>query len=172
MLDDFSREQFEEVSNLVEENSSVIEVIVGEIVDRYTRELDDFVFKIKAGLEDKEHPVTTSELSNICMRLSTYIYFASSMSEQLGIKDDISKALYKEVYNNNRNLLDRGTVADKNTQAELSSRKEYLVNVIYSRSFKIVKSKVESAQELLSSCKKVLTLRISESELTRISPNI
>lgn len=165
----FTQENFEDVSTLVEDNARIIEHLVLDIVDKYTSSLDEFVIKVQQGLEDKEHPITTDEMSNICMRLSTYIYFVSSMSEQLGIKDDISKALYKETYNNNRNLLERGTVADKNTQAELSSRKEYLVNVIYSRAFKMVKAKVEASQELLASCKKVLSHRLTEMELTRIS---
>ncbi len=169
MTNEFQREDFEEVSMLVEEHSKTITDIVCTIVDKYTKDLDSFVERVKNGLEDKEKPLTTNELSNICVRLATYIYFASAMTEQLGIKDDISRALYKEVYNNNRNLLDKGTVADKNTQAELSSQKEYLVNVIYSRSFRIVREKVDSAQELMSSCKKVLTLRISEQNLSRVS---
>lgn len=171
IYDDFDKDKFDQISVVVEENSKAINDIVDVIVDKYTKNLDDFVQQVKNGLEDREKPLTTSELSHICMRLSTYIYFASGMSEQLGIKDDISKAIYKETYNNNRNSLEKGTVVDKNTHAELSSQKEYLVNVCYSRSFKIVKAKVESAQELLSSCKKVLTLRISEQELTRISTN-
>lgn len=168
LVREFDNEQFEEVSYVVEEHSKTITDIVCRIVDKYTADLDSFVERVKNGLEDKEKPLTTNELSNICMRLATYIYFASAMTEQLGIKDDISKAVYKEVYNNNRNLLEKGTVADKNTQAELSSQKEYLVNVIYSRSFRIVKEKVDSAQELLSSCKKVLTLRINELNLSKI----
>ena len=168
MREEFTREQFDEGSCIVEEHSKVITDLVYDIVDKYTKDLDLFVDKVKNGLEDKDNPLTTNELNNICMRLATYIYFASAMTEQLGIKDDISKALYKETYNNNRNLLEKGTVADKNTQAELNSQKEYLVNVIYSRSFRMVKAKVDSAQELLSSIKKVLTLRINELNLTRI----
>ncbi len=156
-------------TQLLEDNAKTITHVVQDVVTKYTKELDDYVEKVKLGLVDKDNPVTTSELSNICMRLSTYIYFASEMSEHLGIKDDISRALYKEAYNRNRNLLEKGTVADKNTQAELNSQQEYLVNIVYSRSFKIVKAKVDAAQELLSSAKKVLTLRMNEINLTKLS---
>ena len=101
------------------------------------------------------------------MHLSTDIYWANSISEQLGIKDDISKALYKEMYNTVRDSSD-GTVADKNSLAELSSQQEYLTNVCYSRAYKIMKAKVENAQELLQSIKKVLSHRINEENLTRM----
>ena len=59
-------------------------------------------------------------------------------------------------------------MADKDSLAELGSQQEYLTNVCYSRAYKIVKAKVASAQELLSSCKKVLSHRMQESELTKI----
>ena len=62
-----------------------------------------------------------------------------------------------------------GTVADKNTLAELASQQEYLTNVCYSRAYKMMKAKVEAAQELLQSIKKVLSHRCAELELTRFS---
>ena len=102
------------------------------------------------------------------MNLSTYIYFAGGMCEQLGIKDDIGKAIYKEIYNTARANQDSGTVADKNSLAELSTQQEQLTSVCYTRAYKVMKSKVENAQELLSSVKKVLSHRMQEQELTRI----
>ena len=83
---------------------------------------------------------------------------------------DISKAIYKEVYNTNRDSI-KGTVADKNSLAELASQQEYLTNICYSRAYKIMKAKVENAQELLASCKKVLSHRMQEMELTKLGGN-
>ena len=102
------------------------------------------------------------------MNLSTNIYFASGMQEQLGIKDDIAKAVYKEVYNTVRETSTSGTIADKNSLAELASQQEYLTNICYTRAYKMTKAKVEAAQELLSACKKIISRRIAETELTRI----
>ena len=102
------------------------------------------------------------------MNLSTYIYFAGGMCEQLGIRDDISKSLWKEIYHTKRNELERGTVADKDSLAELASQQEQLTNICYNRAYRIMKSKVENAQELMSSCKKVLSRRLAEIELTRL----
>jgi len=102
------------------------------------------------------------------MNLSTLIYFAGGMCEQLGIRDDISRSLYKEVYHTARSAQNSGTIADKDSVAELMSQQEQVINICYNRAYKIMKSKVENAQELLGSCKKVLSRRMSEQELTRM----
>ena len=154
----------------VENNSGVIDNIVRDIITPYTKDLDGYVTFIKGCLQDGENPPTDYELEDFCMNLSAYIYFASGMCEQLGIRDDIAKAVYTEAYNTARDN-QQGTVQDKNTQAELEVQQEKIISVCYNRAYKVVKAKVESAQELLSSCKKILTRRMSEMELTRIAPN-
>jgi hypothetical protein len=53
--------------------------------------------------------------------------------------------------------------------AELASQEEALISSAYTRAYKTMKAKVENAQELLQSCKKVLSRRIMEQELTKIS---
>lgn len=156
------------VKDNVEENSRQMDEIVHNIVDPYVKDLDKYVLFIKDCLADGQNPPTDVELDDFVMNLSTYIYFASGMCEQLGIRDDIAKAVYKEMYHTVRSDIDSGTVADKNSLAELEAQKENVVSICYSRAYKIVKAKVESAQELLSSCKKVLSRRMTEAELTRM----
>lgn len=156
------------IKEQVENNSKSIENLVDDIIQPYCRDLDKYVEFIRDCLKDGENPPTTTELEDFCMNLSTYIYFAGGMCEQLGIRDDISKAIYKEMYHTSRSNLDKGTIADKDSLAELQSQQEQLVNVCYNRAYKIMKGKVENAQELLSSCKKVLSHRMQEEELTRI----
>ena len=152
----------------VENNSKTIDSIVDEIIQPYCKDLDNYILFIKDCLKDGENPPTDSELDDFCMNLSTYIYFAGGMCEQLGIRDDISKAVWKETYHSSRASLEKGTVADKDSLAELNSQQEQLTNICYNRAYKIMKSKVENAQELLQSCKKVLSRRMQETELTRL----
>lgn len=159
------------IKERVEQHSKSIDDIVEGIIQPYCKDLDKYVSFIRDCLKDGENPPTTTELEDFCMNLSTYIYFAGGMCEQLGIKDDISKAVYKETYHAKRSTLDKGTVADKDSLAELESQSEQLVNVCYNRAYKIMKGKIENAQELLSSCKKVLSHRMQEEELTRIGGN-
>ena len=168
MYDNVNLEKLNSIKLHVEENSKIIDDVVTGIIKPYCKDLDNYVLFIKDCLADGQNPPTDAELDDFCMNLSTYIYFAGGMQEQLGIRDDISKAVWKEMYNTKRNELDKGTVDDKNTIAELASQQEQLTNICYSRAYKIMKAKVENAQELLGSCKKVLTRRMNEYDLTRI----
>lgn len=157
------------IKQKVEENAKQIDNIVNGIIKSYCTDLDNYVMFIKDCLTDGEKQPTTQELEDFCLNLSTYIYFAGTMCEYLGIRDDIAKAVYKEMYNNSRDAIDKGTVADKNSLAELASQEEAIISAAYTRSYKIVKSKVENAQELLGSCKKVLSHRITEEEMTNFN---
>lgn len=152
----------------IESNAGALDTIVNDIIAPYCRDLDKYVGFIKECLKDGENPPTNEELDDFCMNLSTYIYFAGGTCEYLGIRDDISKAVYKEMYHTARASQSSGTVADKDSLAELASQEEFIVSAAYNRAYKIMKSKVENAQELLASVKKVLSRRIQEAELTRI----
>lgn len=153
----------------IEKNSSDVDKIVGDIIDPYCKDLDNYVSFIRDVLKDGQNPPTVDELEDFCMNLSTLIYFAGGLCEQLGVRDDIGKAVYKEMYHTARSNQSSGTIDDKNSLAELASQQEYIISVCYTRAYKTLKSKVDNAQELLSSCKKVLSHRMQEAELTRIS---
>lgn len=160
--------KIDELKDKIESNSRQVSEIIDTIITPYCKDLDKYVSFIKDCLKDGENPPTDAELEDFCLNLSTYIYFAGGMVEQLGIKDDISKAVYKEMYHTSRASIDKGTVADKDSLAELASQEEYITNICFNRAFKIMKSKVENAQELLSSCKKVLTRRIGEYNISNM----
>ena len=170
-LQGLEQEQVTSIKHRVEANSQQIDEIVSGIIEPYCKDLDKYVFFVKDCLKDGENPPTTEELEDWCMNLSTYIYFASGMCENLGIRDDIAKAVYKEVYNASRNSIDKGTVADKDSIATLQSQEEAIISAAYTRAYKTMKAKVEAAQELLSSAKKVLSHRIQMIELTRMGGN-
>lgn len=163
--------ELENIKNSVETNSSTIEEIVDEIIKPYCEELDKYVDFIKSILSDGENPPTATELDDFCINLSTYIYYAGGMQERLGIKDDIARAIYKETYHTHRDSIEKGTVADKDSLAELASQQEALISMAYKRAYGIMKMKVSAAQEILASCKKIISRRMAESELTRIGGN-
>ena len=170
-MSDIRQKEMKKIQESVESDFTQLNQIISSIIEPYCKDLDNYIGFIKECLRNGEEPPTNEELEDFCMNLSTYIYFAGGMCEQLGIKDDISKAIWKEVYNTHRDNEAKGTVADKNSIAELASQQEYLTNVCYNRAYRIMKSKVENAQELLQSCKKVLSHRLVEMELTIIGGN-
>lgn len=161
-------QEIQQIQNTIEVDSKKIDEVVNMIIQPYCKDLDKYVRFIAECLKDGEKPPTTSELEDFCMNLSTYIYFAGGLCENLGVRDDIAKALYKEQYHSSRNSLQKGTVADKDSMATLQSQQEYIVSMSYTRAYKTMKAKVDAAQELLSSCKKVLSHRIQEEQLTNM----
>ena len=169
--DDLDNEKIEDICNKVNLDSDKIQEIVNGIITPYCKDLDKYVDFIREILADGEHPATAQELDDFCMNLSVYIYYASGMQEQLGIKDDIARAVYKEMYHSSRDSIEKGTVADKDSLAELASQSEYITSVCYKRAYTIVKAKVSAAQEILSSIKKIISRRMTEMELTRIGGN-
>ena len=169
IISNIDLQKIAETQDKVEEHSEVINNLVEATIKPYVKDLDKYVQFIRDCLKDGENPPTDSELDDFVLNLSTLIYWASGACEQLGIRDDISKAVYKEIYHTKRNELRSGTVADKDSIAELESIQEQITNIVYNRSYKILKARVENAQELLSSCKKVLSHRMQEMELSRVS---
>ena len=161
-------EKVEGIRNRVEEDSDLIDSVVQDIIRPYIKDLDKYVSFIRECLCDGENPPTTAELDDFVLNLAAYIYFASGACEQLGIRDDISKAIYKEMYHSKRSEVSHGTVADKDSIAELESMSEQITNIAYNRAYKTMKAKVENAQELLSSCKKVLSHRLQEMSLIQM----
>lgn len=162
-------EAIEKIQSKVDFDSEQLQQIVNSIVEPYIKDLDGYVGFVKELVTDKDNPPTAQELDDFCMNLSVYIYYASGMQEQLGIKDDIARAIYKEMYHSSRDSLTGGTVADKDSIAELKSQQELITSMLYKRAYSQVKAKVAAAQELLSSCKKIISRRMSEAELTSMT---
>lgn len=161
-------EELERIKQRVETDSSNIDEIVNLIIKPYCKDLDKYVRFISEVLKDGENPPTTAELEDFCLNLSCYIYFAGGLCENLGVRDDIAKAVYKEQYHAARNSVEKGTVADKDSLATLHSQDELIISMSYTRAYKTMKAKVDAAQELLGSCKKVLSHRIQEEQLTHL----
>ena len=167
-IDNIDLQKIADIQDKVEEHSKTINQLVEDTIKPYIKDLDKYVQFIRDCLKDGENPPTDAELDDFVLNLSTLIYWASGACEQLGIRDDISRAVYKEMYHSKRNELSSGTVADKDSIAELESIQEQITNIVYNRAYKTMKAKIENAQELLSSAKKVLSHRLQEMELTRI----
>lgn len=161
-------DQIASVRKQVNRNSRQFQNIVEEIIRPYVKDLDNYMGIVKDSVVNGDSPPTSQELDDFIMNLSVYIYYASSMQEQLGIKDDIAKAVYKEAYHSARDGIEKGTVADKDSQAELLSQTEMIVSMLHRRAYAIVKAKVSAAQEMLASIKKIISRRITEMELTRL----
>ena len=154
----------EELKKQVEEDSLVIEKIVNDIVNSYTKELDEYVNKIKSVLDDDTDGLTEHDLNQIMIKLCSYMYFIGSKQELLGIRADISDALRDEKYNL-AFMSATGTVASKESQALNAIKEEEVIKVIYDRAYKIMKNKYAAVDKWIDAIKKILSMRIKLMEV-------
>ena len=150
----------------VESLTAVVREMVKSIVDEVCSDLDKYMNLIDEILCDKENPVSDEELEDFTLNLPSLLYLVSSRREELRVKEDVAKAVHKDVYNRVREKA-QGTVADKDTAADLAAQSEAITVIVLQRAGSTIKTREEAAWEMLNSVKKVLTRRTVELELTR-----
>lgn len=166
-IDDESVYAITEISDRIDRNSAFINTMANELVDTHCQPLNEYVTFIQGILKDDKHPPTSAELDDFVLNLPVLLYFCGEAQENLGIKTDVAKAVKNEKYNEIYKQV-KGTIADKTAASELEAQSETITHIIYDRAYKICKEKMNAAYELLSSCKKVISRRISEAELANL----
>ena len=164
--------ELESVMEGVQNNVSQIESICDSVVTAYTSVLDDVMQRIYAELQ--RDAVPTDTLERYCLELSNVLYFMGDRLENLGIRDDISKAMYKEVYNRaylgnqikDGDKRNKTTVAENQAHADEVAKTEATVNSIYARAYKQVRYKIDAGQEMVNTLRKIITKRIQEMQLS------
>lgn len=151
------------MNQTITENSKIIEDIVYDITREYTKELDGIMSVCKEIFNSHEK-ITNEELEDLLTQLPTALYFVNEGQELVGLKEDIAKITKTTNYNIAREKA-IGTVADKNTTAELTVMNEEINRIIYQRSYKMIKSKVEMGQEMINSLKRVFDARIMDYQI-------
>ena len=154
----------------VEEQSSIVKTIVDEVVGRHSRELDEFVTNIKLTLErikaGTARGITDRALELSSIKLPVLLYFAGEGLEHLGCESDVAKAKRLEEYNNIL-MTAQGTIPNRQALAESATFYYTMVDSVYARAYKQLKSKMEQADKLFSALKKVLSKRMMEMDISR-----
>ena len=159
-------ERMQAVSERVDGLSKEVIDMADQIANTVCADLDDYMRGIDEILTSQDHPVADSQLDDFVLNLSSILYLVSDAQENLGIKEDVSRAIQREVYNRVREKA-QGTVADKDTAAELQCQEESITTIVYARAYKKVKLRVEAATEMVNSVKKVMSRRVAEMELSQ-----
>ena len=157
--------QIELLQDRINNNSKLINDLTNKLVADYCKQLDSYVKYIQEVINDTKHPPTAEELDDMVIQLPVLLYFCGEAQENLGIKNDVAKSVKQEKYNEIYKELQKGTISDKTSKAELAVQREEVTRIIYDRAYKIVKEKMTAAYELLSSVKKVISRRLAEYEL-------
>lgn len=148
-------------------NAKNVNDIVLNIVNKVTGELDALVFTIKEDLK-KGAVISTETLERYALEISVYLYYLGQSQEYIGLRHDVSKAIYKERYAEAyANAI--GTISDKTAYAENEVNYEFVEQSINERAYKRLKIKIENATELLQTIKKIISRRIAEYNLTNVS---
>lgn len=161
----------ETVKALIEasdDDVSFVEKVSEQIVLDKTNDLDELMREIQDNIVNVQSPDDTT-IESYLLQLTNALYFLTARCEKFGFYDDISKANVKLKYNdeytkNQISALSGGkkpTQADNQIAAEIGSVDEQAVNIIYSRSLKIIRGKIDAANEMLRTLSKILSVHMN-----------
>lgn len=170
------KESLEQVNSKIENYINQIKVYSDSIVSKNTAVLDSIMRDIKDEIIDKDN-LDDSLLEHYFLSLTNALYFISSQIEKMGFYDDISKLNYKLSYNEayvENKSQDVGnskkqTTMDNQIAAENNSVEEQIMNIVYSRSYKIIKVKIDSGYEMVRTLSKIISSRQQEKQLSMMN---
>ena len=140
------------------------EQIVDEIVESYSKKIDEFVYKLDTLLDElrsDKGKISDATLQRAVLRLPILMYRLHDMIERSAIEHDVSKAASKAVYAD-AYLKATGTIPDKEAQAELVAADEAVIVDLSKHVYKRLVGKIEHANSLFDGIRKVMTTRDSE----------
>lgn len=145
-------------------NSKLIEEIVYEICKNYTGDLDKIMNTCR-NIFTSNQKITNQEIEDLLAQLPSTLYFVNEGQETIGIRQDIAEITKKSNYNIER-MKAEGTVADKNSTAESAVMNEAVNEIIYQRAYKMIRNKIELAQEMINSLKRIFDARMTEYQIS------
>lgn len=150
-----------EAKMMIDKSAQYCDSILFALVDECTRDLDAYIDNISRNFKDTAN-IDNTTLDNFILNLPMLIYYSSAKLEQLGLKDDLSAIEKKKKISEVLSTSEAKLKSDRQIEAELGSIDISLLNDIYQRAYRVVRSKLDTAYEVLASCKKIMSRRIEE----------
>lgn len=154
-IDDTVRKQ-------VIEDSRYVEQVVASLVNPHLKAIDEIVSSIKSQLK-QDVVLTDEQLANMIMVLSTELYDTSAARLATVIREEIAEIKLKSDYAFAKATAE-GRVADKEWAAIEMTQDITILHLIYTQANKLAREKVDRANEVLLSLKKILSYRIEQKE--------
>lgn len=174
---DVDKDKVTELLSDTDENSQYFTQITNNVIDSYVSDLDLIMNNLYDVINHNE-TLTNDSIENYMLRLSNTLYYIGDRLEIVGIKADVAKAAKQEVYN--RAYLDnqvkdsekknKTTVAENQAVAEENSKYESIITSIFERVYKVIRFKIDAGQEMLKTLSKILTKRLQEIDLSKMTP--
>lgn len=162
---DIRLEELQEVAGNVEQYGDIVNTVVDEVVTRATKDLDRLVGQIQLDLKDVQS-LTTEQLNYYISYLPTVMYYVTDRAELVGIKMDASSAIRREKYDDLYAFAAGKTIPDKEAETRKLVMNETVMETAYKRAYKKVQFKLEQADKILASLKRVHQFRLTDLDLT------
>lgn len=157
------QEEVEDVKETVDSYGDIVESVVNEIIDKEVSVLDDTIYDIQELLVNKDM-IDVEDLTYYIAYLPTLIYYVGDRAESVGIKSDSSTVVRKQKFDDFYLLAKGKTVNDKTSETNKLIINESIVESAYKRAYKKIQSRLDIADMVLTSLKKVLQWKITELE--------
>lgn len=155
----------------IEQGSLPMIQIIDQMMKKYCRELDNAIDEILDLLKTKDE-ITVEQLNYYVLYLPILMYYAGNAVENLGVEGDTAKAYRLEEFNKAYLEVQEKTVQGKTSAAQNAVQNEQVLENAFGRAYKKAKSRIEVANTLHGSLKKVLQWKISELEITGHSSGV
>lgn len=162
----YEKEKVEAARKEVVDLSKYAEEIIEQLIQHICSDLDKYVGEI-TNYQKLNDVVPIDILLRYSNLIAGCIYAAGTRLEQVGLREDIAKALRQDRYNDIFNNHATGTVADKTAFAESQVTNETFVQSVYQRAYKQIKSRIEAAESVQQSLKKSSSARMIEMQVFR-----
>ena len=162
---DVRLDELAQASKNAEDYGEIVNVVVDEVVKKATKQLDELISEIQNLLKDVQS-ISVEDLNYYIAYLPTVMYFTTDRAEIVGIKMDSSSAIRKEKYDELYVLAAGKTIPDKESETRKLVMNETVIETAYKRAYKKVQSKLEHADKVLASLKRVHQFRLNDIELT------
>ena len=148
-----------------EDYSDIITRIVDRIVQDYCHELDDTIDCVRAILSSHKD-MDIQDLNYYIALIPVQMYYVGNALENIGIQGDSATAIRQEKFDKAYLTVEGKTINDKQSAANREVVNEALIEQAFLRAYKKAKSRLEIADTILGSLKKIQNWKTSELEVT------
>lgn len=163
-------------------NMRYFEEIGRPLLEEYSKDLDAKVSAVRSYLDRIKEFNLDFDMPSIqraLLDLTTTIFFTTEKLERIGWLEDVSKLQYQTTYNN-AYLEKQGTeaaggaggkftVQQLKAYADQKALSDNVLNFIYSRCSKILKDKVDQANDVAKALSKILSAEIQSMQMFNYS---
>lgn len=164
-FDNIEDDRLRKCKQKTEDTADVITRIVDSIVAKHCHELDEAVDDVYRILHSRRE-ISVDELNYYIALIPTQMYYVGNALENIGIQGDSAAAIRRERFDKAYLEVEGKTINDKQSAANQLVISESLIEQAFSRAYKKTRSRLDYADSILNSLKKVLQWRMSEMEVT------